>query len=99
MKQVSYKEYVITVVTTNENGTWRSHVIISWCAGKFGSHDEVCFTTEIEADPKAVAELIRKDIPKPVKPKISGMTTREIEVVVPAARQTDISRVVSFFNP
>ena len=54
MIHVSYKDYVITVTANNENGTWRSHVIISWYAGKFGSHDEVCFTTKIEAEEHAI---------------------------------------------
>ena len=49
MKHVSYKAHVITVATTNENGTWRFHVTIAWYAGKFALHDEVCFTTETEA--------------------------------------------------
>ena len=54
MKHVSYLGYVITVTAKNENGTWRSHVIITWYAGKFDLHDEAYFTTEIEAEERAV---------------------------------------------
>ena len=54
MKHVSYNGYVITVTPNNEKGTWRSHVIITWYAGKFDLHDEVCFTTEMEAEEHAV---------------------------------------------
>ena len=54
MKHVSYNGYVITVTANNEKGTWRSHVTISWYAGKFDLHDEVCFTTEMEAEEHAV---------------------------------------------
>jgi hypothetical protein len=54
MKHVSYLGYVITVTVKNEKGTWRSHVIITWYAGKFDLHDEVCFTTEMEAEEHAV---------------------------------------------
>jgi hypothetical protein len=54
MKHVSYNGYVITVTANNEKGTWRSHVIITWYAGKFDLHDEVCFTTEMEAEEHAV---------------------------------------------
>jgi hypothetical protein len=51
MKHVSYKEdYIIKVAGTNENGTWRSHVTITCYAGQFDLYDEVCFTTEIEAE-------------------------------------------------
>ena len=54
MKHVSHNGYVITVTANNEKGTWRSHVIITWYAGKFDLHDEVCFTTEMEAEEHAV---------------------------------------------
>ena len=54
MKHVSYKGYTIMVANTNENRTWRSHVTITWRAGKFDLHDEVCFTTEIEAEKHGV---------------------------------------------
>jgi hypothetical protein len=54
MTHVSYRDYVITGATTNENGTWRSHVTITWYAGKFDLHDEVCFTTEMEAQEHAI---------------------------------------------
>ena len=54
MKHVSYNGYVITVTANNEKGTWRSHVIITWYAGKFDLHDEVSFTTEMEAEEHAV---------------------------------------------
>ena len=54
MKHASYKDYVITVTANNENGTWRSHVIISWYAGKFKVHDEVTFTTETGAEEHAI---------------------------------------------
>jgi hypothetical protein len=54
MKHVSYKDYVITIATTNENGTWRSHVTITWYAGEFALHDEVCFATEMEAEEHAI---------------------------------------------
>ncbi|HVH90810.1 MAG TPA: hypothetical protein VM783_05410 [Candidatus Acidoferrum sp.] len=33
---------------------WRSHVIITWYAGKFEVHDEVTFTTETEAEQHAI---------------------------------------------
>jgi hypothetical protein len=46
MKHVSYLGYVITVTAKNETGTWRSHVIITWYAGKFDLHDEAYFTTD-----------------------------------------------------
>jgi len=54
MKHVSYNGYVITVTANNEKGTWRSHVIITWYAGKFDLRDDVCFTTEMEAEEHAV---------------------------------------------
>jgi hypothetical protein len=54
MKHFSYLGYVITVTAKNEKGMWRSHVIITWHAGKFDLYDEVCFTTEIEAEQHAV---------------------------------------------
>ena len=54
MKHVSHNGYVITVTANNEKGTWRSHVIITWYAGKFDLHDELCFTTEMEAEEHAV---------------------------------------------
>jgi hypothetical protein len=54
MKHVSYKDYVITVAITNENGTWRSHVTITWYAGKFGLYDDVRFTTKIEAEERGI---------------------------------------------
>jgi len=54
MKQVSYIGYVITVTANNEKSTWRSHVIITWYAGKFGVYDECTFTTEIEAEEHAI---------------------------------------------
>ena len=54
MKHVSYKDFVITVATINENGTWRSHVTITWYAGKFDLYDEAYFTTEMEAEEHAV---------------------------------------------
>ena len=50
MKHFSYLGYVITVTAKNETGTWRSHVIITWYAGKFDLHDEAYFTTAIEAE-------------------------------------------------
>jgi hypothetical protein len=50
MKHVSYLGYVITVMANNEKNGWRSHVIITWYAGKFDLHDEVCFLTETEAE-------------------------------------------------
>jgi hypothetical protein len=53
MKQVSYLGYVITATANNEKSMWQSHVIISWHAGKFSLHDEVCFTTEMEAEEHA----------------------------------------------
>ncbi len=55
MKQVSYKDYVITVANTKENRTWRSHVTITWYGGKFDLHDEFCFKTEIESEEHGVA--------------------------------------------
>jgi hypothetical protein len=54
MKQVSYLGYVITVTANNEKNTWRSHVIITWRVGKFALHDEVTFTTEMEAEEHAI---------------------------------------------
>ena len=54
MKHVSYLGYVITVTAKNENGTWRSHVTITWYAGKFGLYDDVRFTTEMEAQEHAI---------------------------------------------
>ena len=54
MKHVSYNGYVITVTANNEKNTWQSHVIVTWYAGKFDLHDEVCFTTEMEAEEHAV---------------------------------------------
>jgi hypothetical protein len=54
MKHVSYKDYVITVANANENRTWRSHVTITCYAGTFDLHDEVCFTTEVEAEEHGV---------------------------------------------
>jgi hypothetical protein len=50
MKHVSYLGYVITVTANNEKNGWRSHVSITWYAGKFDLHDEVCFLTETEAE-------------------------------------------------
>jgi hypothetical protein len=38
------------VTANNEEGMWRGHMIITWYAGKFALHDEVCFTTEMEAE-------------------------------------------------
>ena len=54
MKHVSYLNYVITVAANNEKGIRRSHVIITWYAGKFEVHDEVTFTTETEAEEHAI---------------------------------------------
>ena len=54
MKHVSYKDYVITVANAHENRTWRSHVTITCYAGTFDLHDEVCFTTEVEAEEHGV---------------------------------------------
>jgi hypothetical protein len=54
MKHVSYLGYVITVTANNKQGTWRSHVIITWYAGKFDLYDEVCFTTETGAEEHAI---------------------------------------------
>jgi hypothetical protein len=54
MKHVSYLGYVITVTAKNEKSTWRSHVIITWYAGKFDLHYEAYFKTEIEAEEHAV---------------------------------------------
>jgi hypothetical protein len=54
MKHVSYLGYVITVTANNEKGMWRSQVIITWYAGKFDLHDEVWFTTEMEAEEHAI---------------------------------------------
>jgi hypothetical protein len=54
MKHVSYLDYVITVTANNEKGMWRPHVIITWYAGKFALHDDVTFTTETEAEERAV---------------------------------------------
>jgi hypothetical protein len=54
MKHVSYLGYVITVTADNEKGMWRSHVIITWYAGKFEVHDEVTFITETEAQEHAI---------------------------------------------
>ena len=54
MKSVTYKDYVVTVTTTNQNGTWRSHVTVTWYAGKYVLHDEVCFTTDMEAQEHAI---------------------------------------------
>ncbi len=54
MKHVSYLGYVITVTANDEKKMWRSHVIITWYAGKFDLHDEVCFTTEVEAEEHGV---------------------------------------------
>ena len=54
MKHVSYLDYVITGTANNEKNTWRSHVTVSWYAGKFDLHDEASFTTETEAEDHAV---------------------------------------------
>jgi hypothetical protein len=54
MKHVSYLGYVITVTAKSENGTWRSHVIVTWYAGKYVLLDEVCFTTDMEAQEHAI---------------------------------------------
>ena len=54
MKHVSYLGYVITVTAKSENGTWRSHVIITCYAGKFDLHDEASFTTEMKAEEHAI---------------------------------------------
>jgi hypothetical protein len=54
MKQISYKNYIIRVANAKENRSWRSHVTISWYAGKFDLHDEVSFTTEIAAEEHGV---------------------------------------------
>jgi hypothetical protein len=54
MKHFSYLGYVITVTAKNENGTWGSHVIIIWYAGKFDLHNQAYFMTEIEAEEHAV---------------------------------------------
>jgi hypothetical protein len=54
MKQISYVGYVITVTAKSEKGTWRSHVIITWYAGKFGIYDEVTFPTERDAEEHAI---------------------------------------------
>ena len=54
MKQVSYKNYIIRVANAKDNRNWRCHVTISWDAGKFDLHDEVYFTTEIEAEEHGV---------------------------------------------
>jgi hypothetical protein len=54
MKHVSYLSYVVTVTANNEKGMWRSHVIITWYAGKFEVHDEGTFTTETEAEEHAI---------------------------------------------
>ena len=54
MKHVSYLSYVVTVTANNKKGMWRSHVIITWYAGKFKVHDEVTFTTETEAEEHAI---------------------------------------------
>ena len=54
MKSLSYKDYVIMVANTKENKTWRSHVTVTWYAGKFDLHDEFCFTTEMEAEEHGV---------------------------------------------
>ena len=54
MKHVSYKDYEITVSNTKKNKTWRSHVTVTWYAGKFDLHDEFCFTTEVEAEEHGV---------------------------------------------
>jgi hypothetical protein len=54
MKQVSYKNYIIRVANAKDNRRWRSHVTISWYAGKFDLHDEVYFPTEIEAEEHGV---------------------------------------------
>ena len=54
MKHVSYLGYVITVTAHNEKGMWRSHVIVTWYAGKFDHHDDDCFTTEMEAEEHAI---------------------------------------------
>ena len=54
MKHVSYLGYVITGTANNEKNNWRSHVIVSWYAGKFDLHDEASFTTETEAEEHAI---------------------------------------------
>ena len=54
MKHVSYLDYVITGTANNEKSTWRSHVIVSWYAGKFDLHDEASFITEMEAEEHAI---------------------------------------------
>jgi hypothetical protein len=54
MKHVSYLGYVITVTANNDEGMWRARMIITWYAGKFDLHDEVCFTTEMEAEKHAI---------------------------------------------
>jgi hypothetical protein len=54
MKHVSYRDYVIAVTASNEEGMWRGQMIITWYAGKFALHDEVCFTTEMEAENHAI---------------------------------------------
>jgi hypothetical protein len=54
MKHVLHHGYAITVTANNEEGIWRAHAIITWDGGKFELHDEVCFTTEMEAEEHAV---------------------------------------------
>ena len=54
MKCLSYKDYVIMVANSKENKTWRSHVTVTWHAGKFDLDDESCFTTEIAAEEHGV---------------------------------------------
>jgi hypothetical protein len=54
MKHVSYLGHVITGTANNEKSTWRSHVIVTWYAGKFDLHDEVSFPTETDAEEHAI---------------------------------------------
>jgi hypothetical protein len=54
MRHLIHYGHLITIAPHNENEVWRAHAIIDWDKGKFDLHDEVCFSTEIEAEEHAV---------------------------------------------
>jgi hypothetical protein len=54
MKHVSYRGYGITATAKKENPTWRSYVIITWYAGKSEIYDDITFSTESEAEQRAL---------------------------------------------
>ena len=54
MKQVSYRGYAIRATAKKENLSWRSHVVISWYAGKSEIYDDVTISIESEAEQRAL---------------------------------------------